>query len=773
MYRKLIKKDIQKSKLSTITIAAFILLAALLTSAAALLIVNLSGSVDHMLAQAKTPHFLQMHTGAVDTERLARFAETQGNVESFQIIDFLNIDGSEIIIGDHSLAGSVQDNGLAVQGEHFDFLLDLDGGIIEPAAGEIYVPLYYRKEGVAGIGDQVTIFGTTFTVAGFLRDSQMNPSLISSKRFLVSADDFERVRPRGMLESLIEFRLTDSADTAAFEAAYLEAGMENNGPPAITHSLFILANAISDGIMIVVLILISMLVIIVTFLCIRFTLLAKIEDDYKEIGVLKAIGLRTDYIKKLYTAKYGAVAAVACLLGFLLALVFQRPLTENIRLYMGESGEFLPGLLAAMAAAALIFTVIFLYVNQILRRFKKISAAEAIRFGAPQEKSKSAKRFCLGSSRMLTTNMFLGIKDVFSRKKLYVTMLMVLIISSFIMIVPQNIYNTISSRNFITYMGVGDCDMRIDVQLTDHIPEKSAGIATVLEQDSNVARYTVLTSMMFDALTSDGSTQRLKVELGDHTVFPISYSGGRAPQTSAEIALSTLAADDLEKAVGEELDLMIDGVKKRLTVCGVYSDITNGGKTAKAIFTSDQADILWSTIPITFTDRSLIREELTKYKDEYTYAKVSNIDDYIEQSFGATITSVKKASYGAVGVTIMLTTLVTLLFMRMLVTKDRRSIAVLKSFGFTSRDIGRQYLTRSMSVLVPGILAGTLLANTLGELVGVAMISSFGASSFSFVSNPLYAYVITPLVIAACVSIATRFGISNLQSLNISDHIKE
>lgn len=48
-------------------------------------------------------------------------------------------------------------------------------------------------------------------------------------------------------------------------------------------------SAVSDGIMIAVIILIGILVIFIALLCVRFTLLAKIEDDYREIGIMKAI----------------------------------------------------------------------------------------------------------------------------------------------------------------------------------------------------------------------------------------------------------------------------------------------------------------------------------------------------------------------------------------------------------------------------------------------------------------------------------------------------
>ncbi len=773
MYSKLISNDIKKSKLLTITITVFILLAALLTSLAAILTVNLFTAIDSMMVSAKTPHFLQMHSGDIDMERLSVFAGTQKDVEDFQVVNFLNIEGAEIFIGDTSLSGSVQDNGLSVQSKRFDFLLDLDGNIITPADGEIYVPIYYMKEGKASIGDRITIHGVPFTVAGFLRDSQMNAAMISSKRFLISENDFQKVRELGKLEYLIEFRFTDSSAVSAFESAYLQAGLEANGPPAITHSLFRMANAISDGMMIAVLILISILVIIINFLCIRFTLLAKIEEDYREIGVLKAIGLRVWSIKKLYLAKYSVLAGIGCILGFILSLFAKEPLMENIRLYMGEGSSPGLGIALGMTGAGIIFFIVVLYVNSTLRRFKKISAAQAIRFGAPQEQSKAVKGFLLSKNQLLSPNIFLGMKDVLSRKKLYVTMLLVLIISSFLMIVPQNIHNTVSKRNFMTYMGIGECDMRIDIQQADNIAAKASEITSVIEKDKDTTRYTVLTSYMFDMRLEDGSTGKLKVELGDHSVFPIEYSAGTSPRSESEIAISTLIADDTQKGVGDTIVLQIDGQESLLTVCGIYSDITNGGKTAKAAFETSQDHILWSIIPVELRDRALTDEKAAEYKKQFSYAKVSDIEEYLDQSFGTTVAAIKKASYAAIAAAALLTVLVTLLFMKMLVTKDRYPIAVLKSFGFKNRDIHRQYVTRSAIVLVIGVLIGTILANTLGELVGVGLISSFGASTFHFEINPLFAYLFSPALMAVCVYLATRLGISDIFSLKISEHIKE
>ena len=35
------------------------------------------------MTQAKTPHFMQMHSGDIDTERLKTFAEQNNNVEEY------------------------------------------------------------------------------------------------------------------------------------------------------------------------------------------------------------------------------------------------------------------------------------------------------------------------------------------------------------------------------------------------------------------------------------------------------------------------------------------------------------------------------------------------------------------------------------------------------------------------------------------------------------------------------------------------------------------
>jgi len=772
MYYRIIRNDILRNKAITLTTMVFVAAAAMLVSLAAILIINLSGAIDTLMTRAKTPHFMQMHSGKMDTGQLAAFAAQNGDVAEFQVLEFINVDGARIVFEKSSLADSVQDNGFSVQSEKFDYLLDLDGNMIRVSDGEIYVPICYMQDGSTKVGDTVEVFGREFIVGGFLRDSLMNSLLASSKRFLVSRNDFMGIGELGNVEYLIEFRLKDISALGAFENAYTSAGLDANGP-TLTYPLFKTMNAISDGLMIAVILLVSVLVVMIAFMCIRFTLLAKIEEDYREIGVMKAIGLRVSDIKKIYLAKYAAIAAVGSLLGYTLSFVFRDMLLENIRLYMGESENASFALLFGIIGVLLVFLAIMAYVNGVLKRFQKISPAEAVRFGISQEKSAGTRLFRLSRNRLLGTNVFLGIRDVLARKGLYATMLAVLVISAFIIIVPQNLYNTISSKGFIAYMGIGQSDLRFDIQQTDNVSEKAAEIAAAMEADSTISKYVVLVTKPFRVKMEDGSEEQIKVELGDHSIFPIKYAEGGAPATGDEIALSVLNARELDKKVGDGITLTIDGQEKNLTVCGIYSDVTNGGKTAKAVFADPSADIMWSVISAELSAKSLIREKTAEYAERFGFAKVSDIDEYVVQTFGSTINSVRKASQAAVGVALSITILVTLLFMRMLVVKDRYSIAVMKAFGFTNSDITAQFVSRSVFVLLIGIVLGTLLANTLGEALAGVVIASFGASSFEFVVDPLAAYLVCPLLMVVSTLVVTIFGTLDAGRIKISENIKE
>ena len=759
MLWKIVKSDLARSKLISLTLTAFVCAAALLISVAASIIVKLSGSVDALMNTAIAPDFMQMHSGEVDRERMARFAEKEPLVKSFQIVSFLNIDGAEIRIGEGDLSGSVQDNGLCVQSESFDYLIGNDGSVLQPEDGELYLPVCYASN--ADIGTQVYVCGKGFTLAGFLRDSQMESSFASSKRFLVSQNDYEALRDKGTEEYLIEFLLNDRSVTGEFETAYASAGLEANGP-AVTYSLFRLLNSLSGGILAGAIILLSVLIVGIAFLCTRFTLLTKLEEDAREIGVMRALGLARRDVEGIYLGKYALISAFGCLLGLLFSFSARGLLLSNMSLYMSDGGDELIAAALGLAGVILLFCAVSAYVHGVLKRSFRASASETLRRCG---NSGGLKGISLAKLPVLGANVYLGLNDLLTRRKLYATFVIVLILASFIVVVPQNLYATVSSDSFIGYMGTGISDMRIDLQQAEDIAVKAEQIEARLASDPSIERYAAFSTGNYAMRMPDGETESIHIDLGEHELFPAQYSKGSAPKNMDEIALSALEAKEIGKAVGDTIVIIRDGKECPLTVCGIYSDITNGGKTAKSVFSPDTGNLMRYMFSVDISD-GMENEKIDAYKEEFGFAKVSDVKMYVSQTLGGSINAMRTAAISSLVVALFVSVLITALFIKMLTVRDLRSIAVLRAVGFTAGDLRIQYLSRVAAVMLPAFTTGALLANTLGESLAGVLIASLGASDLRFAADPVRSYLICPALLAAGVLVSAR---SNLASIGETD----
>ena len=327
MIGRILKKDFLRNKIVTATLFVFIMLAALLVASAIGIIIELFGSMDILLEKSNASHFNQMHAGEIDQTALDAFvSEHDGLIKDEQTVELLNINGANIFLLDNvtSEADSVMENAFVKQNSYFDFLLDTDNQILQMSDGEIAVPIYHMQKYGLQIGDTIKIassgFEMEFTIAAFARDSMMNPSMLNSKRFLVSDNDWETLHANiGEIEYLIECQVYDVSRISELDNLYQDSEMPQKGP-AIDYSLVKTINALSDGISAAVVILISILLIAIAALCLRFTMMAAIEEDYREIGVMKAIGIPSREIRRPYLTKYVVLAAAASVCGYVLSL---------------------------------------------------------------------------------------------------------------------------------------------------------------------------------------------------------------------------------------------------------------------------------------------------------------------------------------------------------------------------------------------------------------------------------------------------------------------
>ena len=745
MRTRILWNDLKGSPLLAVTTWLFMAVSACLFALTCFLTIGLLGSVDTLMLAAKTPDFLQMHAGELDNASVVQFAQNQEQVVSYQILGFLNLDNSAMVLGGHSLSDSTQDNGVCVQSEGFDYLVDMENRVIDaPQRGEIYVPVCYRQRYGLNAGERVRIGEAEFTIAGFLRDSQMNAMMASSKRFLVSEEDYESLKSVGSEEYLIEFLLEEGADVNAFATAYTDAGLPANGP-TITKPLIRMMNALSDGLMILVILLVSVVLLLISMLCIRFTLLTQLAADEKEIGMLKAIGMPKEEIRNLYFLKFLALSLLGAVCGLALAFASQSALSSQMQELYGPSENEGPAFLAAFAGAALTEGILLLTVRRTLKRTEKLSAVEALTGQ-------------LGSSKqsLLPTPQYLIVA-------------LVIALGLFLMILPQNLLSTISSPQFVTYMGIGDGEIRLDLRQTEDIGGKTEKLEALLAQEESVDCFVVLQTKSCRAVLPDGTNTALQVEQGDHTVFPVSYARGQAPKGRNEIALSYLCAQELGYDLGDTLLLLTEEATQEYTVCGIYSDITNGGKTAKAAYLPDGGSTMWSVFYVSLKEGIPKEQWLSAWTQTLSkcgnHAKTVDIQEYVKETYGQTIQEIRKAAWAAVLAAALVMFVVVVLFTRLLVAEERNEISLRKALGFTLRDIKGLYFHRYLPVLLMGILAGIASGNLLGQQLAGMFLKTLGATGFRFLMDGKAVFGWIPGVTAITVFCAIGLGLSQVKHI--------
>lgn len=255
----------------------------------------------------------------------------------------------------------------------------------------------------------------------------------------------------------------------------------------------------------------------------------------------------------------------------------------------------------------------------------------------------------------------------------------------------------------------------------------------------------------------------LTVEMGDHSIFPVSYLEGTPPKADGEIALSTLNAEEWNLSVGDHLQLVADGVKTDYSVCGIYSDITNGGKTAKINGSRMQAPVIWSVLYVSLKQSADKEQWIEQY--QAMGVDVVHIADYVRDTYAQTRTQLQLASRAATGIAVLVTAVVLLLFLRLMVERNRYRISLHKALGFTGGECKREYFARGMLPSVVGVAAGLLLGCLCGESLCGLILKSFGADGFRFVIDRGQVLTEMPLLTLGTAALAIWGGIAGIKTI--------
>lgn len=769
LHARMLRADVRRSAVVSATLTALIALATALVAMGTALIVQTTVAIDRLWSEARPPDVVQMHSGEVDAAAIDAWVEQQNVITDHHVMRTLPVPGQALSLAGVSQADSVLEPAFVVAPERFDLLLGRDGPIaVRP--GEIALPVHYRAEGIAEVGTVVRVdvgdLHHELRVSDFIRDAQMNPSMVTSKRLVVHPADFAAL-DAGLVDTeyLIEFQLSDPAQVRAVQDAYTASGLPSRGP-AIDSSIFRLMNGLSTMLVAAVALLVAGLLVLVSGLALRYAFLAAIETDLAEISVLKAIGAPARMIKRLYLAKYFALTVIGGVVGLLLSIPMTRVLSEPVLLYLGRPPATVFTVALPILAAVLLGAATIGFCWLLLRRLDKLSATEAMRTGTSGQLRPRRHRWRLSRNRWLPAHQWLGLREAV--RPANGLLLAVITVATFIMIVPVNVVTTMEDPRFATYLGVGQADVRIDVRAG---AVDFDAVYREVVADPETLRHVALVSQRYQVRNPDGDWESIVVERGDHQVFPLQYDEGRAPRSTEEIALSFNQA----RAVGAHVDSRV-GVRtsvgeREMVVTGIYQDITNGGRTAKAAAGLDEeAAPLWQIIYIAVGEGTNPDAKAAALRTQFPGAKVTAMSEYASQTTGATNSQMRLvAGLGAV-VSIGLVFLIAALFAVLVVARESSQIAAQRGIGASTRGIVGQYLTRFGAVLLAGVLLGSVLSATVGQAALAGVLGILGAPGIRFLPNWWLVGLVLPGLLALSMSVATLLALRRVGTITVLDN---
>jgi putative ABC transport system permease protein len=650
----------------------------------------------------------------------------------------------------------------------------MDNKIAVVRDGEIGVPVYYNEELGIQVGDVIILhkgdYRKELTVSTIIRDAQMNAALASSKRLLISQRDRDEISIHmGEWEYSFEFLLEDGTSTAVLQKDYIDAGMPLNGV-AITGSLITMLNGFSYGLVAFIIIAISILLIMISFLCLSYIIRATLAEENYTIGEMKAIGIPGKAIAKLYQIKYIILALAAGVIGYLAAIPFGDFFSYSVIMYCGYGSSQWMNWVFPLIGVILLSLLVVLGCRRIIRKNLKSTVMELMR---GEEGIKKEGHYALPSRGLKHRNLTIALGELKCKWKEYTVIFLVFVFSSFLILLPMNMKNTIENPSFITYMGVAECDIRIDIQYSGKLAEQKKTAASYLKNDSEIEKYAIYRNGYVQFQNGDGEWEYIRVESGDASVFPLQYLEGRAPEDSKDMALSYLNATELGKKVGDSLTVIYQGKELLFTICGIYQDITYGGKTAKAAIDFDENDVEVYIVYLDVSDGVTIEKKTDELRSILTDSKVTPISEFVNQTLGDITDNMSLVENVSIVISLLLIMLITVMILQLITAREHSAIAIKKAIGFSNRDIRIQFGIRILMIQFVAIVVGTVLANFLGEVIFGWMLASMGAAKITMLVEPVTAYVFCPAAQLIVVFITVIAGTKVVRQYHIRNQIME
>lgn len=729
MIRRILKKDMKRRKSVNIILFLFITIASVFLASSVNNILVIMSSVDYYMNYANVPEVSLMTTDTSEKDKIGEWIQQEGlGVKDYAYDTMLSVTekGISNAVGETKAfdTGGVSMY-LGTMDSNYCKVFDLDGKTITLDSGEAAVPKFLMDKNHLEVGDslilQVGEVKLECTIVCVIKDAVYGREMVGLGRILINTTDYCQFVQNNSSDVLGVYYIS-AEDTHDFVQEFNRQGISAT---SMTRSMFAMTYTF-DMVMAAILILIGICLILTALLVLRFTLVFTMEEDYQEIGIMKAVGLRDFAIKKIYLTKYFVLVTLGAILGLLLSLPVSRAMIESINQNMiVEDGSTKIGV--NMLCMVLIILLVMLYCYHCTGKMNKISAISAIRSGHTGENYGSGFRNSLHMRKRMPVAVYLGMNDICRHVKRYLVLMITFSISFILITIPLNTIHTFQSGEMALKLCVNP-DSAAYVRKIERLGESAyknsaelkEGLKRVeneLKEKGYEAELTAIPIYFFSyhEKGQEGNNIILTIQLlGSDTEY-LMCDEGEAPVLSNEIAVSRQILEENDWKIGDTIESVLHGEKRNLIITGTFSDYMQMGKSVRMnpeIDLSEEMMFRYSNILVNMETSKTQEEMVLELSGQFPDYEWSTAWEVVDQSVGGIQQTMKRMLLPMTGMLCAVIMLITLLMEKLFIVREKGEIAILKSVGYQNHTIRMWQVLRmaevavlSMAVAVPLSLA--------------------------------------------------------------------
>ncbi|MGN1415970.1 MAG: FtsX-like permease family protein, partial [Oscillospiraceae bacterium] len=292
----------------------------------------------------------------------------------------------------------------------------------------------------------------------------------------------------------------------------------------------------------------------------RFTITFTLSEEFREIGVMKAIGIGNFKIRGLYLVKYAGLSVIGSAIGLALSFPFGEMLmsVSSKSVIISNQNQFFINIICTIFDVA----VILLFCYGCTGKVKKATPIDAIRNGQTGERFRKKSVMSLGKSKLSATS-FLALNDIAGNPKRFGIIALTFFLCLSLMLILSASVTTLKSDSLIYNFGIADCDIIINGKVMDFMTENGREKLEeyLAEMEDTLAENNMPSScvqeMFFSLSVSYGeNSAKIAAYQGTGTTMDMyEYTEGTAPQSCGEIAITRMSADKLKADIGDTITI--------------------------------------------------------------------------------------------------------------------------------------------------------------------------------------------------------------------------